>query len=556
MEQKFFLYARKSTDVEDKQVLSIEAQLTELRMFAKQENLFIAEEFVEKQSAKIPGRPIFNSMMNKIERGEATGIVTWNPDRLARNSVDGGKIIYLLDCERMTALKSPQFWFENTPQGKFMLNIAFGQSKYYVDALSENTKRGMRQKVRKGEYPGLAPIGYLNDVRTKTIMVDRKRSLIIRQAFELYAENNSCLEAIALFLAKHGITSSFGNPLKKDRISYILSNPFYTGFFRYGKELYEGKHQPIITKQLFDKVQDVLKGRSRVHHTVTKEPRALCGLLSCGTCGMMITGEHHLKRERNGNVHRYTYYRCTKKSKTINCKETYVREEKLDEQISKLLSDMALPSEWIEELRGKLEQDRREASASSKSLQGDTEQTIRDIQTKVERLLDGYLAQDIEREVYLKKKADLLSQKKSLEEKRTRLEHTANAWLEPMEKWLNDGEKLKKIAQASDLFAKKVTAKEIFGSNLLLTQENVVVVYPENVVNVVGKNVVNPSGNVVVVRKNVDQNVVGGGIKQQWAAVKAARSMASEKPSSFVMARRAGNELSFARTLRGFREGF
>ena len=144
--------------------------------------------------------------------------------------------------------------------------------------------------------------------------------------------------------------------------------------------------------------------------------------------------------------------------------------------------------------------------------------------------------------MYLKKKADLLSQKKSLEEKRSRLEHTANAWLEPMEKWLNDGEKLKKIAQASDLFAKKVTAKEIFGSNLLLTQENVVVVYPENVVNVVGKNVVDPSENVVVVRKNVDQNVVGGGIKQQWAAVKAARSMASEKPLSFVMAPRLGFE--------------
>ena len=147
MNNQFFLYARKSTDVEDKQVLSIEAQLTELRNYAKLEGLSIVEEIVEKQSAKSPGRPLFNDMVTRIERGEANGIVSWNPDRLARNSVDGGKIIYLLDTGRISTLKFPTFWFESTPQGKFMLNIAFGQSKYYVDSLAENTKRGLRQKV-------------------------------------------------------------------------------------------------------------------------------------------------------------------------------------------------------------------------------------------------------------------------------------------------------------------------------------------------------------------------------------------------------------------------
>ena len=130
--QKFFLYARKSTDVEDKQVLSIEAQIAELRAFAKQNNLDVVETFIEKQSAKIPGRPIFGGMLKRIENGEADGILAWHPDRLARNSVDGGQIIYLLDCGLITTLKFPQFWFEPTAQGKFMLSIAFGQSKYYV----------------------------------------------------------------------------------------------------------------------------------------------------------------------------------------------------------------------------------------------------------------------------------------------------------------------------------------------------------------------------------------------------------------------------------------
>src|SRR5438309_10120252 len=134
-----FLYARKSTDVEDKQILSIDAQLNELREFAAREGVKIVEELVEKQSAKIPGRPIFNQMLERIEAGEAEGILAWHPDRLARNSIDGGRIIYLLDTEAIKTLKFPTFRFESDPQGKFMLNIMFGQSKYYVDSLSENT---------------------------------------------------------------------------------------------------------------------------------------------------------------------------------------------------------------------------------------------------------------------------------------------------------------------------------------------------------------------------------------------------------------------------------
>lgn len=185
LSQKFFLYCRKSTDVEDKQVLSIKAQISELHAYAKKEKLEIIDEFIEKQTAKIPGRPIFNQMMEKIEKGEANRILAWHPDRLARNSIDGGRIIYLLDTSKLQSLKFPQFWFESTPQGKFILSIAFGQSKYYVGSLSENTKRGLRQKVRQGEYPGLAPVGYINDVRTKTIEIDRKRSKIVKAAFAL-----------------------------------------------------------------------------------------------------------------------------------------------------------------------------------------------------------------------------------------------------------------------------------------------------------------------------------------------------------------------------------
>src|ERR1700722_3197578 len=201
----FFLYARKSTDVEDKQVLSIDAQINELREFAVREGLNIIEELIEKQSAKIPGRPIFNAMLERMEAGEADGILAWHADRLARNSVDGGRIIYLLDTGKITSLKFPRSWFENTPQGKLMLHNEFGFSKYFVDALSENTKRGLREKVRRGEYPGRAPFGYMNDSRVKRICVDRERAPVVKEAFERYATGTETLDSLRHVFGERGV---------------------------------------------------------------------------------------------------------------------------------------------------------------------------------------------------------------------------------------------------------------------------------------------------------------------------------------------------------------
>ncbi len=457
--QKFFLYARKSTDVEDKQVLSIEAQITELRAFAKQENLEIMEELIEKQSAKIPGRPIFGKMLSRIEKGEANGILAWHADRLARNSVDGGKIIYLLDCGHITSLKFPTLWFDNTPQGKFMLNIAFGQSKYYIDNLSENTKRGLRQKVRRGEYPGPAPVGYINDSRTKTVVVDKKKSKLIESAFELYALGNSRLEDIAKFLAQNGIVSRNGRNLTKDRISYLLSNPFYVGLFKYSGEIHEGKHQPVISKKIFDTVQEVLKQRGRPQNRKDSIPKAFVGLFRC-SCNMGITAEI-----QKGHV----YYRCSRKSKTVDCKELYIREEELDKQLSELIQKFSLKKNWAKQLLCLLEKDKKESAQNSFAFVQDTKLKVENIKTKLQKLLDGYLEQDIEREIYRNEKTKLLLEKKSLEEKIINLEQKRTGWVEPMEKWIKEAENLPKIARDNNLFAKKVAAKEIFGSNLILS---------------------------------------------------------------------------------------
>src|SRR3990167_8059904 len=512
---KYFLYVRKSTDVEDKQVLSIEAQITELRAYAKQEKLEIIEELIEKQSAKIPGRPIFNEMLERIEHDEANGILAWNPDRLARNSVDGGKVIYLLDCGLITSLKFPTFWCDNTSQGKFMLNIAFGQSKYYVDSLSDNTKRGLRQKVRRGEYPGPAPIGYINDSRTKTVVVDKKKAKIIRSAFELYAEGNSRLEDISNFLMKQGIKSKENNPIHIDRSKFILSNPFYTGLFRYSGEIHEGKHEPIIAKKLFDRVQEVLKQRGRPRHKSKIESQVFCGLLRCGTCGMMITGEYRVKTQKNGTQHFYTYYHCTKKHKNFKCPEPCIRQEKLDEQISSLLQKVSLPTDWAEKLNARLEKDKSKSAQSVSAFVQTNQERIEVITTKLQRLLDGYLEQDIDREIYRTEKAKLLSEKKSLEEQMTNLEQKQNGWLEPMSEWIKVASSLEKTARDSNLFLKKVATEQVFGSNLVLAGREARVSAP-----------ISPDF--------PPQN--------QWAALRAAHRFGGQKSESLILERVGGIE--------------
>ncbi len=169
--------------------MSIEAQLVELAEFAKREDIEITEQFIESKSAKKPGREIFNRMIQKIyDSKEPVGIISWHPDRLARNSVDGGQIIYLIDIGKIVALRFPCFWFEPTPQGLFMLQVAFGQSKYYSDNLSENVKRGIRQKLRRGEWLTKAPFGYINNPKTKNIESDPLKARIVKKMLAKVAQ--------------------------------------------------------------------------------------------------------------------------------------------------------------------------------------------------------------------------------------------------------------------------------------------------------------------------------------------------------------------------------
>ncbi len=270
--------------------MSLESQFNELKEFAVKEKLEIVASLSEAQTAKEPGRKIFAEMLDRICNGEADGILAWHPDRLARNSIDGGKVIYLLDTGKIKDLKFPTFWFDSTPQGKFMLNMAFGQSKYYVDNLSENIKRGHREKLRKGIWPGFAPLGYLNNHKTRAIDVDSEKASLVRKAFELYSTGEYTLKALAEVLKQAGLRSHKDNALVVACVQRMLKNTIYYGVFSFNGEVYDGTHEPIISKKLFDSVQQVMSNRGKKQRK-RKHEFAFSGFMRCGKCDCLITAE-------------------------------------------------------------------------------------------------------------------------------------------------------------------------------------------------------------------------------------------------------------------------
>ena len=417
---RYFLYARKSTDEEDRQILSIGSQLAELKEFVKKENLAIIREFTESKTAKQPGRPIFNEMLKLIEKGEAEGILAWHPDRLARNSIDGGKIIYLIDTEIIKDLKFPTYKFDNSAYGKFILTIAFGQSKYYVDNLSENVKRGNREKLRRGEWPGWATVGYLNDLRTHTIILEPNKHKLIKKMFELYATGKYSIERLLDVAKKIGLKGKTEKNLSRSNIENILKNPFYYGAMLYNGEIYEGSHPPIIAKQLFDKVQEVLKQRSNPTREKTYN-FTFRGFIRCGECGRMITAE--IKKGR------YIYYHCTKRG--TECSQGFIREEDIVGQITCSLAKIWLNDRTATKILEDFEKHRKRENITASTEISLLEKELKITEEKIDRLLDGYISGLIDSNEYQIKKQKLVEQKFNLNQKLADLRQGRAGWLEP-----------------------------------------------------------------------------------------------------------------------------
>ena len=462
---RYIIYCRKSTDEKNRQVLSIDGQLSELKEFAKRENLQIVDTVLESKTAKEPGREKFADVLKRIEKGEANGILSWHPDRLARNSIDGGKIIYLLDIGKLTNLKFPTFWFDNTPQGKFMLSIAFGQSKYYVDNLSENVKRGLREKLRRGVWPKLAPIGYFNDLKIKSIEVDIEKSKYVKKAFEKFAEDNTSYSEIARMLFKCGIYRKGERVMKVGTIKNMLTNKFYIGTFLYNGVLYKGSHATFISKDLFNKVQNIMERLSRPRLKGHNFP--FTGFIKCAECGSAITAETHPRYyERTNRKVVFNYYRCTKS--LGNCTQKYMTDVELEKQIRNMVLKCSIDDEGYKVFEELLEKDKLIEELSASQRQAELVSKISNLEDQEETLLNGFIQHIIEPEVYKKKKNEIFEEKLKIASEKSKFNQNGAGRLEPLSELIKIAKTGDKIARAKCNCEELAVFAKNAGSNFFL----------------------------------------------------------------------------------------
>ena len=344
---KYCLYARKSTEQEDKQALSIESQVREMISLAEKEGLEIVEIKRESHSSKEVGqRPVYNELMAEIRQGKFNGILTWAPDRLSRNAGDLGSVVDLMDQKLLHEIRTYGQKFTNNPNEKFLLMILGSQAKLENDNKMVNVKRGLRARCEMGLWPSVPPTGYLSHSdrnRKCEVVRDEQRAHVIRQMFEKVACDGWSGRKLFKWLAEDiRFKTKHGKPLTLSNVYIILKSTFYYGEFEYPKgsgQWYVGKHEPIITKDLYNQVQDKITSDYQVR-TQDKE-FAFTKMITCGLCGSGVTADEKFKKLKDGTTNRYVYYGCTK-FKDKDCLCGYIREEDLIEQLANVLDTISL----------------------------------------------------------------------------------------------------------------------------------------------------------------------------------------------------------------------
>lgn len=461
---QYVIYCRKSTESEEKQILSIDSQINELRDLCKRLDLPIVDILTESKSAKSPGRPIFNEMMKKLSKGKYSGIVCWKLDRLARNPIDGAALVWALDQNKISDIQTPHGSFKNNSNDKFMMQIEFGMAKKYVDDLSDNVKRGFRAKLEMGWLPALPPLGYLNEPRERTIVPDLERFPLIRKMWDLLLKGTMPSKILDIANEKWGFKTRQGKkiggkPLCASELYYIYGNPFYYGLIERKEGVYPGKHTPMITEDEFWKAQDILGRRGRPRPKTHEF--AFTGLIRCAECGCMVTAEDTINRYG----YRYTYYHCTKKKKGPHCRQKYISVTSLESQIAGYLKNIHVPQRLlnlaVEYLREENNEDHNKKSDIHRSL----DKALADCHKKLNNLNQMRLKDLINDEEYI-------AEKKRLSEEEARLERSLKddpikRSLDLTAETLNFAARAKKNFQNGSLEDKR-TILQGLGSNLFL----------------------------------------------------------------------------------------
>jgi len=439
---RYFLYVRKSSESEDKQVASIPSQIQELKRLAEEKNLTIVDIFTEEKSAKAPGRPIFNEMLDAIQQGKANGIICWKLDRLARNPIDGGKINWMLQQGIIQHIQTFQRGYLPS-DNVLMMNLEFGMANQFVLDLSINTKRGMRKKVADGWFPHKPPIGYLSNKHklpdNPPIFKDKDKFAIVKKLFESLIQKHCTVRAIYELADELGLKTYSGKRLTESQCHLMLRNPFYYGYFNWKGGIYKGNHVPMISKQQFDEVQAILDGRSFT--CAQKHVFAYTGLMRCGECGAAITAENKTKHQKNGNIHHYTYYRCTKRIK--KCSQKPIRVEELEEQIANVLGKIEIPSSFHQWAIKQLKAEQANETEDQKEIVAAHRKAWDACKRKLDALFDLRLSGEISPDEFLRHKEKLLQEKHQYEELINDSNNRVETWLDRAEKMLNFAETAK-----------------------------------------------------------------------------------------------------------------
>ena len=344
---RYCLYARKSTEQDEVQALSIDSQIKEMTELARRDDIDVVEIKRESHSAKETGqRPVYNQIIDEIRIGKFDGLLTWAPDRIARNAGDLGKIIDLMDAGLLREIRTYNQKFSNNPNEKFLLMILGSQAKLENDNKRINVKRGLKTRAEMGLLPGVAPLGYLNDKRRDhkcEMLVDSVRSPIVKQMFEKAAYERWSGRKIYAWLKEIDFRTRSNKYLPVSLVYTTLKNPFYCGVYEYPRgsgNWYTGKHTPLITRELYQLVQEKLAEDHKPKHT--RHSFTFTKIMVCGECGSGITGVEKKKIiKADGSERSYIYYTCTK-SKGNSCENPYIREDQLIEQLAAIIDQVEL----------------------------------------------------------------------------------------------------------------------------------------------------------------------------------------------------------------------
>lgn len=439
---KYFLYARKSSESEDRQVQSIDDQISRLKKLANDLNLDIKKIYTEAKSAKKPNsRPVFDEMMQRIENGEADGILCWQINRLSRNPIDSGKISWLLQRGVLKSIQTIDRQY--LPDDNVLLmSVESGMANQFILDLSKNTKRGLISRLEKGWHNGLAPMGYLNDTFNKTIIKDPKRFNLVRKMWDLMLTGNYTPPKILDIATKEwGFkTKKYkrkgGVDMSKSGIYRIFTNLFYTGtnLHKASGVQYEGRHEPMITLEEYDRVQ-VLLGREGRPRPKTHE-FAFTGAMRCDECGCLYTAESHTKLiKKTGKIKTFTYYHCTRKKKGVQCSQRKnIPSGNLELQIEQEIEKYTILPEFLEwALEGLSAKNDTEIEDRTKIYEM-RHNALTQAQSELDELTKMRYRQLIDDETFIKEKNSMMAKINEMKGKLRETENRAEKWLELTEK--------------------------------------------------------------------------------------------------------------------------